>query len=436
MQDLDTGAIARALSQVADRDGDHADLFLEALAEVRLEGEEGSLALSHHREAGMAVRLLRAGRSWTASSDVVSPDGFAQAIARVARVRPGAVAPPPRTLEIDLPTTEGGEVLERFADRVADAIRGRHAAFPLRWSLIAHRRETRTVGTMVAPAPQSETFFSCRVTTRFGRWGGLFDRLGSEAVESVADTLTSLFRTRRVEGPRRGRHALVLGPAAVAVLLHEAVAHVLETDTLALTGRPEAALGVRIAAAGLDVIDDPGRAPESVRRTVDDEGMPTTRRFLLRDGVVVAPLADLAATQRGPELMPGAGRRGSRHQAPAPRSYHLELLPPEDSVSDPVASCVEGLYVREFSRGRLDPLTGEIDLAFPYARRIERGNLGGLVGSGSVTGTVGQLLHRIVSIGRDPAVGGAGWCAKGGHRLAVWARAPTLLLDDVEVAGG
>ena len=229
----------------------------------------------------------------------------------------------------------------------------------------------------------------------------------------------------------------MLGPAAVAVLLHEAVAHALEADTLAATGRPEAAVGLRFAAPGVHVLDDPASAPAGVRRTVDDEGSPVCRRWLLRDGIVETPLADLRWSRASAAFLPGAGRRGSRHLPPGPRSTHLELLSGETAEADLLAEAAGGLFLPEASRGRLDPLSGEFELCFPWARRLARREpareIADLVGPCRLRGRVAEILERVTAIGQERRPGGAGWCAKGGQKLPVWAVAPALRLEGVEV---
>jgi len=259
--------------------------------------------------------------------------------------------------------------------------------------------------------------------------------LRPEALEALAGS-ELIIHAGDVGGPEVLGELGQLAPVVVAVLLHEAVAHALEADVLAQGGNPEAAVGVAMAAERLDVLDDPAAAPEGVRRTTDDEGSPVFRRWLLRGGVVEQPLADALWARTSPVLVPGAGRRGSRHLPPGPRSSHLELLPGETDEADLLAGADEGLYLGEASRGTLDPLSGEFTLHLPFARRIRRGSLAETVGPCLLRGRVADLLTRVAAVGRPAHPAGAGWCAKGGQKLPVWATAPALRLEGVEILPG
>jgi predicted Zn-dependent protease len=132
-------------------------------------------------------------------------------------------------------------------------------------------------------------------------------------------------------------------------------------------------------------------------------------------------------------LTPGAARRGNRHRSPAPRSTHLELMPGESSLEDLLAGAKGGLYFPEVSSGRLDPITGRFTILLPYGRRISRGSPGDLVGPCRMTGTVSTLLGGIDGVGSDVESAGAGWCAKNGLKLPVWASAPSVRIGVAEV---
>jgi predicted Zn-dependent protease len=427
---LDTAAVARTLSQIAEQAEDVVDAFFERREDVELE-EPGGLRV--WREEGFAVRLAREGRTWLAARDAIEAKPFAEALRQAARAIPSATYPEPM-LEMTPPEAMSAPELLDFPAALSRAVRAHHVGFPLRAAARRHRRWVQVVGPRLVAAAESETFYSCSVDSSWGRYGALLPRLDSSSIEKVAAAVVALFRARQAPPPPPFRGAAVLAPAAVAVLLHEAVAHALEADTLALGGNPEAAVGVAMAARCLDVLDDPAAAPEGVRRTTDDEGAPVARRWLLRAGIVEQPLADALWARTSPVLLPGAGRRGTRHLPPGPRSSHLEILPGEAQEADLLAGSDEGLFLPEASRGALDPLSGEFVLHLPYARRFRRGALAGTVGPCVLRGRVADLLTRVVAVGSEATPAGAGWCAKGGQKLPVWATAPALRLEGVEIA--
>ncbi|MCH9648558.1 MAG: TldD/PmbA family protein [Deltaproteobacteria bacterium] len=429
---LDTPAIARALSQLAEKPGDWADLFLERTEEIRSPAEGKPPGVQTRREEGLAVRLVRAGESWLAARDAITPKLFSEALRQVARALPAAAYPEPRMALGPWPGSPDAPELAAFSPEVHRALREKHVAFPAKISVTRHSRWLQVIGTRWSSGTEYEHFYSCTVEMPWGRFGTLLPSLEEAEVETVASHLLDYFRARQALPPEPVTGLAVLGPAAAAVLLHEAVAHALEADTLALGGSPAAALGVRLGAPGLHVLDDPSSAPAGIKRVTDDEGLAVCRRWLLRDGIVEQPLADMVWSQSSPELLPGAARRSNRHWPPAPRSSHLEVLGgPLDQ--EQLLAGGDGLFLSQAERGRLDSLSGEFHLFFPFGRRIRSGELAETVGPCRLEGRVGNLLEMIRGIGQQPQVAGAGWCAKGGQKLPVWATTPSLRLEEARL---
>lgn len=433
---VDRPAVARALSQIADRPGDLADVYMERLETVELPPAEApGPGLTVRREEGLAVRLVRGGDAWLAAVDHVGPDAFTAALRRAARVLPAAsYAAPALALPDWGPAPEAPEV-RAFPAAVQRAIRERRAAFPLALTVTRHRRWLQVVGgEKLVPEPQSESFYSLRAEMPFGSHGTLLTELGAGAAERLADRLVERFRGRDAEPPAPFCGPVVLGPDAAAVLLHEAVAHALEADLLAVGGDPEAAPGVELGNPLLHVLDDPTSAPEPVRRDSDDEGQATRRRWLLRAGTVGEPLCDARRAAGSEVLTAGAGRRAHRHQPPSPRSHHLELAPGDLTDDDLFADAEGGLYLPTAESGSLDPLTGRFRLRFPGGRRLRGGAPAEAVGPCGLDALVADLLGAVTGVGTTARPAGAGWCAKGGQKLPVWATCPPLRLDGVEVA--
>lgn len=433
---LDSPGIARTLSQIADESTDSADVFFERQEEIMLPAGGATPGIRLRREEGLAVRLSRGNHSWMASRDQVSSEAFREAVRRAARALPRASYPQP---EIEAtpwdpspPETSG---LFEFPSKLHTGLRSLGVHFAVDSTLRYHRRWVRLIGTTVSSATETEIFSSLVARMPWGRFGALLPSLDQHTVERTAQSLLRLFQARDSPPPKTRKTQCVLGAAATAVFLHEAVAHALEADTLALGGHPEAAIGVSMGSSLLNVFDDPGNGPRSVRRNADDEGFPATRRCLLRAGVVEQPICDHAWARRSDLLTAGAGRRGHRRSPPVPRSTHLELAPGAASLQELLSDAEGGLYLPEAERGSLDPLTGAFTLHFPYGRQILNGAPGGPVGPCSLSGRVADLLGRVTGVGSEVQVAGAGWCAKGGIKLPVWATVPEIRLEDVEICG-
>jgi predicted Zn-dependent protease len=431
--ELDTAAVARTLSQIAEQPEDVVDAFFERREEIELAPEDQAPGIRVWRDEGFAVRLLRGRRTWLSSRDTIAGKPFSEALRQVARALPSASYPEPQLDPGRLDEMAVAPLLA-FPAQVTRAVRAHHVGFPLRMTVRRHRRQVQVVGPRLVPDAESETFYSLAVDTAWGRYGALLPQLDGAAAESVAGEVVGRFRARHAAPPAPFSGVAVLGSAAVAVLLHEAVAHALEADLLALAGTPEAAVGVTMAASCLDVLDDPGAAPAGVRRATDDEGAAVCRRWLLRGGVVEQPLADALWARASPALTPGAGRRGDRHLPPSPRSTHLELLPGDSPDADLLREADDGLYLPAADRGSLDPLSGELAMRFPFGWRIGRRGLTSAVGPCVLRGRIVDLLARARAVGNLPRPAGAGWCAKRGQKLPVWATTPGLRFEGVTLS--
>lgn len=312
------------------------------------------------------------------------------------------------------------------------SLKDRLASIRFRLRLKHHRRRVQVVGERLIPSEERQEFFSVEIATASGRLGQLVPTLNQEWADGLADLLLDRYQARAAKNVISRKTNLVLGPAATAVVLHEAVAHGLEADTLALTGKPEAAIGVTLGSSALNVLDNPGGGPPNLSRNTDDEGFPVERRWLLREGVVAEPLADRVSSIRSPALMAGAGRRGSRHLPPVPRSTHLELIPGEASTEELIASTA-GVYLPIAERGRLDPLSGRLTVEFPYGYELRGGRKQEAVGSCRISAQLSEVLGAVSAVGSDAEFAGAGWCAKDGHLLPVWSTCPALALTGLRL---
>ncbi len=456
---LETAAVARALAAIAAEPGDLAEVYFERRVDAEWPPAEARCGMRVRREEGLAVRLVRGNHAWMASRDRITGGDLASALRQVARAQPAAMIEPELAVgpESAIPVA----TLRTFAAELERAIRKHHVAFPLRLTTRWHRRDLQVVGPRWVPESEREVFFSLDVEMPWGRFGALALGLQADEAERVARALVGRFRAREAAPPPAGGYALLLAPGATAVMLHEAVGHALEVDIL--EGAPggiwagregsgksageggskvapipstSPSMPSKLSMLSIDVLDDPHRAPPGVDRATDDEGQPVVRRWLIRGGRVDQPIADAQHAARSVHLIPGSGFRGDRHQSPLPRTHHLELLPGEADPQQLLRAAEGGLFVPEIDQGTLDPASGEVVLHAPWGRFIRAGELAEVCGPFQLRGRVPELLAAIAALGSDAQVAGAGWCAKGGQRRAVWATAPSLVLTAMEISGG
>src|SRR4029078_1430758 len=96
---LDTAAVARTLSQLAEQPEDVVDAFFERREELELAPEGDPGALRGWGGEGFAFRLVGEGRTWMASRDAIEARPFAEALRQVARAISAASYPEP-TLDL------------------------------------------------------------------------------------------------------------------------------------------------------------------------------------------------------------------------------------------------------------------------------------------------------------------------------------------------
>jgi hypothetical protein len=231
---------------------------------------------------------------------------------------------------------------------------------------------------------------------------------------------------------RAGRRAVLLAPAAAAVLFHELLAHPLEGDLLQRGASPLAGRhGERVFTIPLDVDDDPlvRHLPGSF--TVDDEGFLARRRPLVRDGVLVGFLCDRAAASAlGGE--PGNARRAGVHAPPRPRVSNL-VVRGGAAPGDALRAEAE-IEVASLSGGTIEPRTGLVSLAVRSAAALRRGRRAEALAPFEIRGTAEALLAAVAALaGPGEPTAEPGWCSKDGEVVATGALAPWALLAGAEV---
>ena len=230
---------------------------------------------------------------------------------------------------------------------------------------------------------------------------------------------------------------VVLGPGWAGVLLHEAIGHGLEADCVWRKTTVFADLvGKRVASELVTVVDDGTLTDERGSLTIDDEGTPTERTVLIKDGILVGFMHDRQSARLLAMRPTGSGRRQSFEHRTQVRMRNTLMesgvTPPEEII----ATTKRGLYMPSFGGGQVDPVTGQFVFSCELAYKIEDGKLTTPVVGATLIGNCTTVLTFVDCVGNDSKLGGAGTCGKGGQSVPVGIGQPTLRLSGGVTVGG
>jgi len=146
-------------------------------------------------------------------------------------------------------------------------------------------------------------------------------------------------------------------------------------------------MGQQIFAKAISVVDDPLRQRGLASRPFDGEGLPSSRRELIADGVLTGWVLDLRSARQLGLPPTGNGSRGLGGP-PGPSTSNLHLEPGQLSAEQMIGSLKQGLYITELIGNSVNMVTGDYsrgasgfwiengELAFPVSEITIAGNLG------------------------------------------------------------
>lgn len=235
-----------------------------------------------------------------------------------------------------------------------------------------------------------------------------------------------------------GQMTVVLGSGWPGILLHEAIGHGLEGDfhrkgVSAFTN----AIGKKIAATGVTVVDNGTLMNKRGSLTIDDEGQTTQNTVLIEKGILKNILQDITNAKLMKTVSTGNGRRESYAAAPMPRMTNTYMLNGQYEANEIIASVKNGFYAANFNGGEVDITSGRFVFSASEAWRIENGRLSYPVKGATLIGNGSEILQHISMIGNDLTLDdGVGVCGKNGQSVPVGVGQPTLRIDSGLTVGG
>ncbi|MEW6545405.1 MAG: TldD/PmbA family protein [Bacillota bacterium] len=230
-------------------------------------------------------------------------------------------------------------------------------------------------------------------------------------VEEVCRLATALLDAPVVQA---GEYPVVCDSRLAGVFVHEAFGHLSEADDLAENPALQQVmrLGRRFGRDILNIYDSGLDRGARGYLAYDDEGTPTEKTYLIKEGVLVGRLHSRESAGRLGERPTGNARALDFRFPPICRMRNTGIDPGTASFQDLLEGIELGVYAVDSYGGETN---GEMfTFTAGYGRMIRNGELAELVREVKLTGNVFHTLENIDAIGREVGTEeGPGGCGKG-----------------------
>ena len=250
---------------------------------------------------------------------------------------------------------------------------------------------------------------------RHGGEGGL-ELIESCDLETLGgDARIAALRLLKAERSPSGKLPLIADRDLTGVYIHEALGHPCEADLVAagdscLDGK----LGQKIGNDIVTVVDDPTLRGGYGAYPIDDEGLDTREKTLIKNGVLTDYLNHRETAHHfGLEPNAGARAQDGLHQ-PLVRMSNTMIMGGNFNGIDELMEDIEyGVYACGSRGGQVDTGRGSFQFAAQEAYLIENGEITTPLRDVSVSGLTLQILNDVDGLTKDAKLASPGFCGKG-----------------------
>jgi TldD protein len=268
-----------------------------------------------------------------------------------------------------------------------------------------------------------------------GLTGGLGD-INDERIQWLAEepsrVALSLLSSKAVKG---GIYDVIVDPILNGGMIHEAFGHACEADSLTggssvLQNKLDTVLGPE----HINITDDPTIAGHVGSYVYDWEGTKTTRRELVKRGVLSEFLHSLDTSSRLNMTANGAARATSFMYPPIPRMSNTFMEPGDWDLEELIQDTKEGLIMHNIDYGYTDSTKGQFMFKATHGQMIEKGERTIIVRDAAIAGLILDILPKIDAVCNDFFYD-AGSCGTQGQSAWVMSGGPHARIRQVPLGG-
>ena len=260
---------------------------------------------------------------------------------------------------------------------------------------------------------------------------------GYDVFDSAPEVIGEKVASRAIKqlvakSPKGGKSQVVLGPNVLGVFVHEAFGHLAEADLALSGGVLQNRLGKKIGSDLVTFYDDGTIKGAFGSFKYDDEGVPTQKTLLIKDGVVKGLMHNRETAQKFNVEPTGNARAQNFRVEPIIRMRNTFMAPRDHSLEELMEDIHSGYYLKSFRGGQAN-LDGTFQVGIQEAYEIRNGEIGDPVRDVSISGSTLETLFKVDAVGKDFELW-PGRCGKG-QTAFVCDGGPHIRVKEVIVGG-
>jgi TldD protein len=245
-----------------------------------------------------------------------------------------------------------------------------------------------------------------------GGWNDLFKKSHLEYALTASERAAKLLEAKHVSG---NRATVILDPAMVGLLSHEAIGHTVEADFVLSGSVVKNRIGEQVASELVTLVDS-GKS-EIVNNAggtiiVDDEGVTAGRTAIIEKGILKSFLHNRESAKTFGTESTGNARAFQYSDEPLIRMRNTFIEPGFDKLADMIKETKHGYVVKGARNGQADA-NGEFMFGAEEVYLIEKGEIKELMRGASISGNAFDVLKSVDMVGNEFQYDiGTGYCGK------------------------
>ena len=232
-------------------------------------------------------------------------------------------------------------------------------------------------------------------------------------VDETAKLAIDLLKAKHAKG---GKKTVILDPAVVGMVCHEAIGHTVEADFVKAGSVAQGRIGTVVASPLVSMYDtgmDELGGMAACNIPFDDEGVLTRKVPIITDGVLTSYLHNRESAEQHGVSATGNARAWSYTDEPIIRMRNTYLAPGKTKLAQMIDEIKDGYLVEGASSGQADS-NGEFMFGCSHVWHIKNGKKVALMREATLSGIAFDVLTSVDAVSEEFRWDlGTGYCGKG-----------------------